>query len=441
MAVLLYGFLCRPPPLIIPIVKETNIYLATTTPPPEEPSAYPSDTDFSSSSTSSPGVSSILPPPPSSSSPPPPHDEKYLLYFSQAGFANQHFCLRYASIYARALNRTLLLPPVLPWAWEPGRTSLQMVRDELMNMKTKHDNLTEPELHYLKYLPEDRYLPLKQVIDIDFALPDLRTLDVRDFFHRLYYPLNLTKATIEIDYGYSVGNTAWVYDQPKLSGTNSRNQTYRDLVATFGSDSEHVLVLLDAFQAPRSFHWSIQKELNEPWRPRLAPAIREAVRSFVTRNEWPPYAAVHVRTSDNTFRENRNGTIPIVFERATKSILEWFHEKSMSGDGNGDRPETIGLYVATDAPSFQTDEVFLEAIGKLTEALYQTHGTKVRILSRADAGNVTDLLGGMLYADLFWDLQAASSAQIAFEGSIEIPGLRFRSTFSKFIRSMREFNM
>jgi len=171
----------------IPLEKETNRYYATTS--PAEPSVY-SNTDFSSSS---PGVPSILP----------PHEEKYLLYFSNNGFANQIICLYFASIYARVLNRTLLLPPVFPWKHEPGSTTKSMFRDKESNVKTTHDHLTEPELHYLQYLPQDRYLPMNQVIDIEFALPDLRTLDVRDFFHRLYYPLNLTKATIEIDYGYS----------------------------------------------------------------------------------------------------------------------------------------------------------------------------------------------------------------------------------------------
>lgn len=127
-----------------------------------------------------------------------------------------------------------------------------------------------------------------------------------------------------------------------------------------------------------------------------------------------------------------------MFRRATRKILEWFRRESMKGSEN--LPDLIGLYVATDAPSFQTDDCFVEAIGKLTEAVYKEHRTKVLTLSLADAGNVTDLLGGMLYAALFWDMQVASSAPIGFVGTTGVPGLAFDSTVSEFIGELRSSN-
>jgi len=134
--------------------------------------------------------------PPSGSQPPPTRipssstitGEKYLLYFAHDGFSNQQLCLHFASIFARELNRTLLLPPVLPWKNEAGSTVYTHVRDKDGNIKSTHDDWTEPEIFYLEHLPAHRYLPMDHVMDVEFTLPHLRTMDVQDFFQRYYYP-------------------------------------------------------------------------------------------------------------------------------------------------------------------------------------------------------------------------------------------------------------
>ena len=123
---------------------------------------------------------------------------KYLLYFAQGGWANQQRCLKNAYAMARILDRTLLLPPVLPhglWGYTSQRTVLTADQG---HFKPKNDSSTDPLFLYLERLPAKRYMPMSQVLDINFSLPDIPTLDVRDF-HQRYYHENLTTSTIEID--------------------------------------------------------------------------------------------------------------------------------------------------------------------------------------------------------------------------------------------------
>ena len=152
-------------------------------------------------------------------------------------------------------------------------------------------------------------------------------MDVRDFYHQLHYP-NMTRASIELDYGYSHFNTMWTYNMTKLlEGTSvpngleihgriqTFNQTYRDLVATVGTrlskdeEEEDLLVLLDSFKA--SFHPSLEERVQ--WRPRMTPFIRQTVREAVggsskehfNKNGWPTnYAAIHIRTGDGPYQEH-----------------------------------------------------------------------------------------------------------------------------------------
>jgi len=253
----------------------------------------------------------------------------------------------------------------------------------------------------------------------------------------------LTKATIEIDYGYSFTNTIWIHGRPDLEGTIKGNRTYRSLPATLGPDSEDVLVLLDSFFT-KSLHQSLKRSStgSGSWRPRFIPAIRTAVRSMMVEQAWPPYAAVHVRTSDDTFHQNRNTTIQHVFNDITLMILEWLDDLTTKIRTMGESlSEKIVLYVATDAPSFHDDECFVVAISTLSEIVYQKHRVNVTIYSLVDAGDLTKTLGGgLLYSDLFVDTEIASSAPIAFKGTMEIPGVEFKSTLSMLISSIRRFH-
>jgi hypothetical protein len=363
---------------------------------------------------------------------------KYLLYFTQGGWANQLICLRKAFIMAKLLDRVLLLPPVLPHHGK-GTTYLDYIltKDWQQFKSSTTDYLTDPFFHYLTRLPKDRYLPMSQVIDVNYTLPGIQTMDVRNFQQK-YGEKNLTRATIEIDYGFSHFNTNWLYNNSELEGESrsgnrteygkvvSFNRTYRDLPRTLGPRSEDVLVFLDSFVA--MYSESVLAAVPE-WRPRMAPSIREAVCSTIAT--WPPYVAIHVRTGDGPFKQRSEMTIRKVFHGVTKLILDWLELNQESLD---EYNRTIGLYVATDLPNFRRHVVFAAEASNLTETIFQQHHVTLTLLSLENVGNRRVVLGGMLYADIFMDLEIPVCAPIGFQGSAG-------STFSGLITLSRRIEL
>jgi len=150
----------------------------------------------------------------------PENKKKYLVYFAQSGYANQVRCLKHAYLMARTLNRVLLVPPVLPHKKHKGGTIPFFVinqrshqfpsvnRREKMNPSTK--KLLDPFHLYLERLGPRIYLPLGHVLDLNLTLPGIQSMDVREFYEQVYQQQrtsNMTRAVIEIDYGYSNMNT------------------------------------------------------------------------------------------------------------------------------------------------------------------------------------------------------------------------------------------
>ena len=98
-----------------------------------------------------------------------------------------------------------------------------------------------------------------------------------------------------------------------------------------------------------------------------------------------------------------------------------------------DRHQTIGLYVATDLVDFRQHKVFAAEVADLTNAVYESHQVKMLLLSGENVGNateVTKVLGGILYADIFLDMQLSACAPIGFKASSS-------STFSGMIVAYR----
>jgi hypothetical protein len=363
-------------------------------------------------------------------------EPKYLLYFTQGGWANQQWCLKKAFIMAKCLNRILLLPPVLPHFGKGATNQATVLTNGSMWFKETHSVDTDPFYHYLTRLPNEQYLPVSQVIDLDFTLPGVKTMDVRNF-HRRYDQKSLTRATIEIDYGYSHYNTLWLYNQSEIEGTvedltineytmtKQITRTARDLPSTLGSgSSEDLLVFLDSFKA--AYSENVLAAVPE-WRPRMVPSIREAVRSTIA--SWPPYAAIHVRTGDGPFKQRSETTIRKVFQGVTNLILNWLGLNHRSLHPHNRR---IGLYVATDLPFFRQHMVFAAEVATLTETVFQQYNVAVTILSHENVGIATDLLGGMLYTDIFLDLQIPVCAPIGVQGS---PGSSFSSWITLYRRA------
>jgi len=253
------------------------------------------------------------------------------------------------------------------------------------------------------------------------------------------------------------------------------NVTYRDIVKTLvgtyspssssmpssshglqtGIEQEEdpdILVVLDGFKA--TIDLSLM-ETTPPWTPTMIPFIRHTVRDVVTvsdrhdytnsthadNSNWPPvYAAVHIRGGDGSFVSTVDETIRQVLEGITEVILEWLKGNSQSLQKGADSMSTIGLYVATDIKNLQDNVVFKSEEVRLKTLLKMEHEINLLILFQKDSmgadtewgqdsqtiRTATSLLGGMLYADIFWDIQVCACAPIGFRGS-------GNSTFSKLI--------
>jgi hypothetical protein len=179
--------------------------------------------------------------------------------------------------------------------------------------------------------------------------------------------------------------------------------------------------MLEVFYS--TFHYTYENSIP-PWRSRFAKSIRSAVKPTVA--QWPPYAAIHVRTSDGGFADCVNETIHKVFEGVTAMILEWLNSES-------NRPSTIGLYIATDIDNFRNHEPLMTEVSNLTEIIYHHHQVGLMLLTVTDVRNRTEVLDGLLYTDLFLDMQLAVAAPIGFQGTSQ----PFQSSLSRFIENAR----
>jgi len=435
---------------------------------------------------------------------------KYLLYFSQSGFANQMICLKHAYMMALTLNRVLLLPPILPHHLGQGGASPFFVMDRqkrefptaesLQHMDSSDKKRLDPFHVYLGRLDPSLYLSLGNVLDLNLTLPGIETMDVREFYNKVYkhHTSDMTKATIEIDYGYSNMNTIWIQNHTTLEGetmTNVKrnmyskphilNMTYRDIIKTLAgtrspsspsilsSSSEglsrrevedpDILVFLDTFKT--QFHKSLYNTIPKCV-PTMTPFIRQTVRDAVLVSDenvhidtvrpgsssWPRfYAAVHIRGGDSIFALAIDETIRHVFKGITDVIVQWLKENSQSLPTAESMP-TIGLYVATDIKNIRKQSIFKIETLRLQTLLRKEHGVDLMILfqkhslptgppkkknkkkkkknSETDP-TATSMLGGLLYADLFWDIQVCACAPIGFQGSSP------RSSLSKLMQVHR----
>ena len=370
--------------------------------------------------------------------------KKYLLYYSQNGFANQQLCARGAYKMAQMLDRVLLLPPILPHTG-PGIVVAQWILNSKNGLSFEPAEglqhlpmIMDPFYHYLERLPADLYLPMHHVIDVDYSFAGIETMDVLSF-HKLFNRSEMVQASIEADHGYSHLNTIWITNQSDLLGRTETkqfgeygilkllNQTYRDVVNTLAPFEEDILVFLDTFYV--EYHKTIQEVLH-PWQPRLANNIRRALRSHMEAEaaRIPPYyASIHLRASDGPFPGLLNQTIQHVLGEATILISQWLSgaqatNTSSSTEVRGamdksrghKRLESVGLFIATDLENFRDHPTFRSESLKLLQSIYDRHGVNVTILSQQDIGNATQILNGMLYADIFMDIQMSVCATIGY---------------------------
>jgi GDP-fucose protein O-fucosyltransferase len=386
--------------------------------------------------------------------------KKYLLYFAQAGFANQQMCLKNAYVMAQMLDRVLLLPPILPH-FGRGSTNGHMVLSSsgqhFQMRREVRESTMNPFFLYLQSLPVRRYLPMDHAIDIDYVLPGIEHMDVRTF-HEQFYRTEMVQASIELDHGYSHFNTIWTKEnQSEMLGRTVRrtakehgqikilNQTYRGAVSTLAPYSEDILVMLDSFRT--TYHEAVQATLPD-WRPRLATKLRMAVGTHMAdmATMLPQYyAAIHLRAGDGPFTDPRlmERTIRHVMRNMTIVLSEWLSASLATEISNAtvgevantsqrpNRYDTVGLYVATDLDDFRDHPIFHSESSKMLDSIYFQHGVNVTILSQRDIGNATQILNGILYANDFFDVQMAVCASIGFVGTD-------RSSFSSLINQHRK---
>jgi hypothetical protein len=119
---------------------------------------------------------------------------------------------------ARALNRTLILPPVLPHLGNLSTYHGTVLDDAKGEFKTK-TNLWNI---YLNAIEEGYYFPMDHVIDTRFSFANSSIIDFRDFVKTV--PRS-TLSTWVLETKYSHFNTIWIHNRPDLEGTNAALET------------------------------------------------------------------------------------------------------------------------------------------------------------------------------------------------------------------------
>jgi hypothetical protein len=367
---------------------------------------------------------------------------KYVLYFAESGWANQELCLEHAFYVARALNRTLILPPVMPHLGKGARIPRDVFGMDSGNFKTWVD----PLKFYVQKLPSFKYLSITNILDRDYSFAGVQTIDAKVFSSKLKCQADSSTTTMTrwvMEYNYTHFNTKWVLSSSNLTGTvttETRNEygelrilnmTHRDIVAAFMDTTEDILVLLDGFKS--EFDTSA---MSPPFQPRMSAPIRQAARAV--RNRWkvPAYAAVHIRGGDGHFRkdEKLNDTITTAMDHISLQLTKWLL-LSKNYINNSEPVDTVGLYVATDVKGLFNRTAMIREVKDLVDSLHKTSGgnTTVEVLSSKDIVNETQSLGNLRYASLFMDIQMAACATIGYIGTEG-------STFSQLIQDHRHGN-
>jgi hypothetical protein len=269
----------------------------------------------------------------------------YLLYFAEGGFSNQKICLEHAYYFARALNRTLILPPVLPHLGKGYVTKGYVFDSSGAHFKTRVDL----QDLYLAHLPKKKYMKMEKVLDLSFSFPDVPTVDVQEFFSTMIPAQNLSTWVLETNYSHF--NTRWGYNRPDLEGTHQftlqrkeygitrlLEMQYRDVAKTI-DDSIDLLTVLDTFKM--MFDDSLT---NPSFQSRMSDPIRQAASRVWQHWGVPSYAALHIRGRDGPFSEEERlqDAITTTMEKISLRMMNWFEHHRPS---NVDK---VGLYVATD---------------------------------------------------------------------------------------------
>lgn len=365
----------------------------------------------------------------------------YLQYHIQGGWGNQIRCIEHSYYFARAVNRTLVLTPVAPHIFF-------RFRDVYSADKGFHLDYSL-EQHYLKRLPEYRYLRLDRVLDVEVAFPGIETIDFRDYHERVNP--NITKQetwVVESKFGHL--NTKWMMDAPNLADryetkvvqerkhTVSYNQSYRDIRHDLPplTASKPLWTLLDSFLAQLE-HSSVS--YAPKFRPRYSAWIRNISQQIHLEDfQSLPYAAIHIRGSDGQFQKTEaiHKTVASTLDSIQSHIEEWL--LSTEASGKVSQNISLGLFVATDVPKLRQSNFFNSRLEELTRSFQDTHNVTVSLTTWYSfelIERVKELLPHPNFLGeeptIFMDQQLAACAEIGFVGTP-------RSTFSSLIHALRK---
>ena len=389
--------------------------------------------------------------------PAPQNDETteplYLEHASHGGWSNQVQCIQHAYFMAKATGRTLVASPVLPH-WNPVGSGIWNGSRFLHRRAISSNfNLNFPlqDTYLSKKQP---YIPISQVLDLEYTFPNVTTVDYRDFRERYYHPptgrkTNLTHWVLESQYHHD--NTIWTIentgpDQMATMAPIRYNETdvlkRRDVSSIHptnigqnaSSTTPHQLwTYLDTFypKMDQRFRPVLAKEM--PIRYSLE--IRQAAKE-IHKKVWNHtlYSAIHLRVGDG-FAGKAKATITNVLKEHTEQTAEWIqaHKKGIKKLFELGLFNKIGIFVATDMNSQERIE-FLKRLRQSlhTMATQQNHSHLIfeAFYSDSFSNYTSNLKASLGYPEIFLDQQLAACSPIVYTASVG-------SSFSRLIQSIR----
>ena len=106
---------------------------------------------------------------------------KFLLYFSKEGWSNQQQCLMNAYIMAKAAGRVLVTAPVLPhknWGLDLYENVTESVKKGTLSLPNSEATVK----FYREFAPDHNYIAMDKVLDFEYSLPDVTTMDFQTFY-------------------------------------------------------------------------------------------------------------------------------------------------------------------------------------------------------------------------------------------------------------------
>ena len=346
---------------------------------------------------------------------------KYIKYGTQGGWSNQLICLERALWLAHALNRTLILPPMIP------------------HFEVTHGTLNKKSIDEI-YSKQSPYVPLQSVIDFPLSIPHV--LPVIDF--QSLYNANHTFTDISISETYNFTNTIWTRNTPL--GINNTRQTihtrmygreldvtvtYRDIQRELSQfESYDILTFKKVFEG-RHFHETmVQPVLNLTY----AAPIRSAARQVMKR--LGPYAAIHLRGGDGIFkRRNLTEVMVETLDQIGAQIEDYHHSQQDDSSPRSNQTNTYRLLVITDLSDLEERSNWKSSCLTLQSRLKQTQNLTLDFVYSSFYKRVTEELSSQLQnpdVDICMDQQLATCAPIGFTG------YRGSSSFSRRITQMRK---